>query len=157
MKIILAELPNTTTRPVKVTPPGVRSEGKLNLTFKKLDVQEAAAEVVLHDKALSGVDDEGNAIESSDIYAARAEWLSKFMLENLQEWDLEDGNSGEAYPLTQEVINKVLSIEEFHWPIYRDVLDYITKTANGKSKSDQEAELKNLLNLDKNITNKRRA
>ena len=156
MEIILSELPATTTRTVKITPPGTRIEGKLSLTYSKLDMHAAAQQVVLHDKSLASTDEDGNAIESGDVYAARDQWLKEFVLEHLQDWSLKDGATGDAYPLTDEVISKVLSIEEFFWPIYRDVLDYATKAANGKSKSDQEAELKNLLNLDKNITNKRR-
>jgi hypothetical protein len=69
---------------------------------------------------------------------------------------LKDTASGELYPVNDEVVSKVLAIDAFFWPIYRDILDYVTKIANGKSKSDQEAEIKNLLNLDKGTTNKRR-
>jgi hypothetical protein len=156
MEIIFADLPDTVTRTIKVTPPGTRIEGKLLLTFKKLEMKEAAQEIILHDKALRGTDDDGNEVEAGDIYAARDQWAKDFLLENLQEWSLKDTASGELYPVNDEVVSKVLAIDAFFWPIYRDILDYVTKIANGKSKSDQEAEIKNLLNLDKGTTNKRR-
>lgn len=156
MKVTFEALPSTVIRTIKVTPPGSRVEGKLDLTFSRLTMQDAADEVILHDKALASVDEDGNEIKSEDVYAGRTTWLQEFLEKNLQDWSLENGDSGENYPVDAEMIAKYLSLDNFYWPTYRDVLDYLTKMANGKSKSELELEVKNLLNLDKKTTGKAR-
>lgn len=155
MKIIFAELPTHVDRALKVTPPGQAREGVLKVQYTRLTMQAAADLVVSHDLANAANDSEGNRKESGKTYTDRDAWLYDCMQQHLLGWSLEDGDTGVPYDITAEVLTQFLSIDAFYWATYNDWLDYITKVANGKSKTENETEIKNLLNSGRTSSNNR--
>ena len=149
MKIKFAELPTFVNRALKFVPPGETREGTLKMQYSRLTMQEAADLVVAHDAAVAPTENDGDRkADKADgqTYVDRAAWLHDCMVDHLKGWSLEDGETGEAYAITEAIIEQFLSVDVFFWATYRDWLDYLTKIANGKAKSEQDAEIKNLLN-----------
>lgn len=146
MKIKFAELPTFVNRSLKFVPPGETREGTLKMQYSRLTMQEAADLVVAHDVAVAPTENDGDRKADGQTYTDRFAWLHGCMVDHLKGWSLQDGDTGEAHAITEAIIDQFLSVDVFFWATYHDWLDYLTKIANGKAKSEQDAEIKNLLN-----------
>ena len=144
---------NKVKRTIKIKGP----EGKIgtvNIDLKSLSLSVAANIAIAYDIAISETDEGGDEKPLGQVYNDRKSWLKGNIQENVLNWDLKKGE--DIYPTDDDSLDKLLEVNYFYWSLHDMYLDYVTKIANGKSKSERERELKNYMTLGKPLQKTRR-